>query len=106
MPADAIAHALALLQQSFLGTHGEKSGATDQKDKEPADIKKLEKISKISKPNATNENLETSAQGEKKDGNGKQPYCYRCLTKGHAMKDIKVEMHCEICDCEAHVTER
>lgn len=86
-------------------------GSDDSKGKKQVDNTKLEKISNISKPTSTNEKPESSTQGEKKevekkDNNGKLPYCYRCLTKGHAMKDCDAEMYCEICVSKAHITDR
>jgi hypothetical protein len=41
-----------------------------------------------------------------KETSSKQPYCYRCLTKGHAMKGCTAKLFCDICRADAHITER
>jgi hypothetical protein len=37
---------------------------------------------------------------------GKQPYCFRCLTKGHVMQVCLAMLYCEICRSKAHNTDR
>jgi hypothetical protein len=37
-----------------------------------------------------------------KETSGKQPYCYRCLTKGHTMQGCTAKLFCDICRTEAH----
>ena len=45
-----------------------------------------------------------AAHGKTKEG--KPPYCWRCLTKGHVMQGCTIELWCDICNCDAHNTER
>jgi hypothetical protein len=45
-----------------------------------------------------------AAHGKTKEG--KPPYCWRCLTKGHVMQGCTIELWCDICNCDAHNTKR
>jgi hypothetical protein len=41
-----------------------------------------------------------------KEGSGKFPYCFRCLTKGHRQEECHTELHCNICNNSARNTDR
>lgn len=102
LPNDAVATALALLKQAFVGKQAEPAKQAEVKEKVAGEAN-LEKIPKMSNPTDI---PESSEQGASREGNGKVPYCYRCLTKGHTMDGCKIELYCDICDGHAHNTDR
>jgi hypothetical protein len=51
--------------------------------------------------------VESSVQGEARGNNAMNlPYCYRCLTRGHAKEECNVQLFCDICESSAHVQGR
>jgi hypothetical protein len=50
---------------------------------------------------------ESSVQGEARGNNATNiPYCYRCLTRGHAKEECNVQLFHDICESSAHVKGR
>jgi hypothetical protein len=50
---------------------------------------------------------ESSAQGEARGNHvNNSPYCYRCLTRGHAKEECIVSLFCGICESTTHVKGR
>jgi hypothetical protein len=47
---------------------------------------------------------ESSAQGEARGYNANNnPYCYRCLTRGHPKEECVAPLFCDICESTTHV---
>jgi uncharacterized 2Fe-2S/4Fe-4S cluster protein (DUF4445 family) len=38
----------------------------------------------------------------RKEGMGKNPYCFRCKTKGHVIEECHAIMYCDICESLDH----
>ena len=102
LTVEQAAQAAVLLQQAFAEKHAAPAG-DEAVDKGKGN--KLENIAKMSKPTSS-EIPESSVQAEAKENGGKVPYCYRCLTKGHVIKDCIEIFYCDICDCDKHSRER
>jgi hypothetical protein len=51
---------------------------------------------------------ESSVQGEARLNQdfGKPPYCYKCLSRGHAKEECVAQLICEVCDSTSHVKTR
>lgn len=101
----------ALLQQAFASLQGanpipQLEAATIVEDKKGKSIAQLIPIKGMSKATAFGEKPEPSSKAETKEGGGKSPYCYRCLTKGHIMTECTVEEFCEVCASKDHVKAR
>jgi hypothetical protein len=63
-----------------------------------------EPVEDSTKPLPMQDGTESSRQGAaSKDGSGKSPYCFRCKTKGHVIKDCHAHMFCNICENPDHV---
>ncbi|TVT98286.1 hypothetical protein EJB05_56418, partial [Eragrostis curvula] len=96
--AEAVAQAAALLQQAFADAQ---RGKLPQQ--EPVKCQKEE----LSKSTPSADVPESSDQAATKGSSGnKAPYCYRCYTKGHAIKDCTADCYCEIHDNNEHDTIR
>jgi hypothetical protein len=52
--------------------------------------------------------LESLVQGKARLNmeNGKPPYCYRCLSRGHAKEECVAQLVCEVCDNTTHMKAR
>jgi hypothetical protein len=99
--------AVALLQQAFellsdtkSATHqGDVGVDAETKGKEVA-VELGDKVL-ISQPSA--DGVESSRQAAaRKEGMGKNPYCFRCKTKEHAIEEWHASMYCDICESLDH----
>jgi hypothetical protein len=66
----------------------------------------VDKSEKEAKPASAVDVPELSKQGEVRGSSGKIPYCFRCKTKGHAIKVCHANMYCDICASHDHVRPR
>jgi hypothetical protein len=70
---------------------------------QPAEVTMKDKH-KQDKEEPLKEVAESSAQGEDRGNNVMNvPYCYRCLTRGHAKEECNVQLFCDICESSSHV---
>jgi hypothetical protein len=72
-----------------------------EKGKEVAMIGSIDNLSKLM---PTTDGAESSRQAAtRREGSGKSPYCFRCMTKGHAIEDYHANMFCDICESQDHL---
>jgi hypothetical protein len=92
---NAIPANMVVLFQQFLASIANKDetkGSGNQEMKED----KAEK-SKLEKEESAKEIAESSAQGEARGNNATtNPYCYRCLTRGHPKEECDVHLFCDV----------
>jgi hypothetical protein len=100
--------AAVLLQQAFelmsdskgAKQQGDEGACAEPKGKEVTTIDSGDKVPK-SQPAA--DGAESSRQAAaRKEGIGKNPYCFRCKTKGHAIEECHASMYCDICESLDH----
>jgi hypothetical protein len=104
-------HAIELFKQVFASSQGmAKTTSAKQAMSHPTvdskgkEIAKVEEIYEMSKATTT-EIPESSHQATEMQGSGKNPYYWRCFTKGHGAADRTETMYCPICDCKDHAKE-
>lgn len=105
------AQAAALLQQAFASLQGvnplpQLEALTLVEDRKAKSSEQTVPIKEMSKATTFGEKPEASSKAAAKEGSGKPPYCYRCLTKGHIMTECTVEKFCEVCASKDHVKAR
>jgi hypothetical protein len=90
--------ALTLLQQ-LLASFSDRGNATDEPQMKQGASGAEAKHADIPK---------SSAQGEARlnPESGKPPYCYRCLSIGHAKEECVAQLICKVCDSTSHVKTR
>jgi hypothetical protein len=60
--------------------------------------------SKLEKEEPSKDILESLAHGEAQRNNAtNNPYCYRCLTRGHPKEECDVNLFCDVCESTTHV---
>jgi hypothetical protein len=98
---DTLAQAVALLSQA-LG-HSSKNLAVPGASKTIHDARgKTDDNAIINNGEGTSSAQVGAGKQAQKETSDKQPYCYRCLTKGHTMQGCTAKLFCDICRTEAH----
>jgi hypothetical protein len=98
---DTLAQAVALLSQA-LGHPSENLAVPGASMIVPNAGGKTDDNSIINNGEGTSSAHVGAGKHVQKETSGKQPYCYRCLKKGHTMQGCTAKLFCDICHTEAH----
>ncbi|PWZ27897.1 hypothetical protein Zm00014a_024097 [Zea mays] len=98
---DTLAQAVALLSQA-LGQSSENLAVLGASKTVPDTGGKTDVNAIINNGEGTSSAQVGAGKHAQKETSGKQPYCYRCLTKGHTTQGCTTKLFCDICRTKAH----